>query len=223
MRYYVRTTGDRVLDKTYSQIDYELLIDHQRNPIEHFIQSLRQISESDSLLLEDDLVLCKDFTNRVNDAISAYPGKIVNFFSDPRLYLQTIEHSYIAYNQCTFYPKGIAENIADVMDSLPRRTREMERNRYSLLETDALKQLGLTVVEYRPHLVQHLDFDTLLFPKTYHTRRSIFFADYIDELGIRYIDAKYFLRNLCRLQNRHFEELCKQRQLSLDTETSAKN
>ena len=61
MKYYVRTTLDRKLDKTYSQIDYEFLVDKEHKPIDSFIKQLEIISEYDAVLLEDDLILCNNF------------------------------------------------------------------------------------------------------------------------------------------------------------------
>ena len=54
LKFYVRTTLERQLDSSYSQIEYELLVDTEHKPIESFIDQLEQISEYDSVLLEDD-------------------------------------------------------------------------------------------------------------------------------------------------------------------------
>ena len=40
MKYYVRTTGERTLDDSYSQIEYELLLDKEHKPIESFMKQL---------------------------------------------------------------------------------------------------------------------------------------------------------------------------------------
>ena len=40
MKYYVRTTEERKLDNSYSQIEYELLIDKDHKPIDSFIKQL---------------------------------------------------------------------------------------------------------------------------------------------------------------------------------------
>ena len=80
LKFYVRTTLERQLDSSYSQIEYELLVDTEHKPIESFIEQLEQISEYDSVLLEDDLILCKEFKNRIEEVINKYPNKIINFF-----------------------------------------------------------------------------------------------------------------------------------------------
>ena len=54
IKYFVRTTGERVLDKSYEQIEYTLLIDKEHKPIQSFIDQLNIISEYNAVLLEDD-------------------------------------------------------------------------------------------------------------------------------------------------------------------------
>lgn len=212
MCYYIRTTLERELNGSYNQITYKLIIDKEHKPIDSFIESLYQINDEDSVLMEDDLILCKDFVNRLNAVVEQYPNRIINFFWFPEFYVPTRETYQIAFNQCTFYPKGIAKQIADIMVTLPRN-EGYKKNMYSLLEKEALKQLGIKVIQYRPCLVQHLDNDTLLFEKTVNRRRSPYFMDYLDTLGITYEEAKDSenCRKLIKLMREHFKELCKQK------------
>lgn len=184
MKYYVRTTGNRVLHESYQQLDYELITDYEHKPIDSFIQSLYKISDDDAVLFEDDLVICRDFVQMLECAVKSYPGQVINFFQNPIKYLPT-RVAPIRWNQCTFYPKGIAAKLARVMESIPRHT-DHTKNQYSFIESDACDKLGVGIVQYRPSLVQHLDYDTELFNMTHHARRTPFFIDYISELGLTY-------------------------------------
>ena len=188
MNYYVRTTGDRVLDNSYSQIPYTLIVDKDYKPIDSFINALYQISNDDAVLLEDDLILCGNFNEEIQKVINQYPNRIINFFVSPIAYFVTHETNGIIFNQCTYYPKGVAKQLADIMINIPRRI-DRRKNMYSLIEYQALKQLGIKVIQYRPCLVQHLDTGTLLFDKTTGLRRTPYFLDYLNELGITYEEA----------------------------------
>jgi len=199
--YFVRTTGDRELDNSYSQIEYELLIDKEHKPLASFIKQLEYISDYDAVLLEDDCILCKDFKKRIEEIINQYPNKIINFFTSPKDYFTTIEDQRFCYNQCTYYPKGVAKEIAKIMAQYPNFTLG-----YDVLEARAIKQLGLTVVRYRPCLVQHLDNDTFISKFTNHERRTPFFIDYLDELGINYEQAKDRKQELEIMLDRKFKK-----------------
>lgn len=209
IKYFVRTAGTRILDDSYKQIEYTLLIDNNRQPVEHFIESLKIISHFNAILLEDDLVLCKNFDREVRKAVESYPNRIINFFQNPYK-ASPIEEKYdIWWNQCTFYPQGLAGQIADTMRTIERPVGGPHKNQYSYLESDALRALDIKLIQYRPHLVQHKDFDTLIFNKTIHMRRSIYFIDYLKQLNISYDEAKVHSKELRQLMSDHFEKLSK--------------
>lgn len=210
MNYYIRTTLDRVLDNSYLQIPYKLIVDKDHKPVDSFIKALYEISKEDAVLLEDDLILCQNFKERIESVIAQYPNRIINFFWHPEFYMKTVEHPCIVYNQCTYYPKDVSKQLADIMVNVPRNEGE-KVNMYSLIENVALKKLGIKVVQYRPCLVQHLDTNTLLFEETFCRRRSPYFIDYLDELGISYDEADKHRIELLRLMKKHFKELTQQK------------
>ena len=185
MKYYIRTTLERQLDDTYKQIDYELLVDREHKPVESFIQQLEIISEEDAVLLEDDLILCRNFKERIEEVIKQYPDKIINFFTFPRTHFQTREFQRFLWNQCTYYPKGIAKKLADTMKELREQNEELQ---YDALENLALEQLGMTHIQYRPCLIQHLDGRSLI-GNGASGRMTIFFIDYLEDLNIPYEEA----------------------------------
>ena len=207
LRYYVRTTLERQLDSSYSQIEYELLVDTEHKPIESFIEQLEQISEYDSVLLEDDLILCKDFKNRIEEVINKYPNKIINFFYHQDEYYQTRESTEYSNNQCTYYPKGISKLIAKEMKNFITYS-----NQYSWIENLALNKLNITHIQYRPCLVQHLDSGSLIQKhKIIRPRITPYFIDYLEELNIPYEEAckpenKQRLINLMRKKIKPKEE-----------------
>ena len=185
LKFYVRTTLERQLDSSYSQIEYELLVDTEHKPIESFIEQLEQISEYDSVLLEDDLILCKDFKNRIEEVINKYPDKVINFFYHQDEYYQTRESMEYSNNQCTYYPKGLAYKIAQEMKNFIKCS-----DQYSWIENLALQKLKLIHIQYRPCLVQHLDNGSLIQKhKILKPRITPFFIDYLEELDISYEDA----------------------------------
>lgn len=190
MRYYVRTTLERKLDKTYSQIEYDLLIDREHKPVESFIKQLEIISEENSVLLEDDLILCKNFKQRIEEIINQFPDKIINFFTSPLAYFRTQESKKFLWNQCTYYPKDISKQIALVMKKIKKQKDEIgESLQYDVLEDLALEELGMTHIQYRPCIIQHLDGKSLVGNKD-SGRMTIYFIDYLDELNITYEEAR---------------------------------
>ena len=81
IRYYIRTTGERKLDISYNQIPYIKLIDKEHRYIDFFVDELERIGVEDSVIIEDDCVLCKDFKNRIEAVISQYPNTCIYLIS----------------------------------------------------------------------------------------------------------------------------------------------
>lgn len=184
IKYFVRTTLEREFNYN---LTYDLLIDKEKKPVESFIHQLRIISEFDSVLLEDDLILCEDFKNKIEEVIKQYPNYIINFFTDLNMYFTTHISSEFMWNQCTYYPKGIGKIVANKIERLHKI---MPNVSYDILENQALKQLKIPHVKHRPCLVQHLDNNSLISNiATPGIRRSIYFEDYLNELNIDYLEA----------------------------------
>lgn len=199
IKYFIRTTGERLFNY---DLKYELLVDKEKKPVESFINQLKYISQHDSVLLEDDLILCKNFKDKIEEVIERYPNDIINFFYKPFGYIVTHRSELFCWNQCTYYPKGIALKVANEME----RVREnMPKEQYDILEDVALRNLGLTHIVYRPCLVQHIDNGSLIQDSSCPTRRTIYFEDYLNELGIDYKDA-YKHENRQKLQQKLNEQ-----------------
>lgn len=206
IKFFIRTTGERTLHESIKRElgdDYTLLIDKEHKPVDSFIKQLKQISEYDAILLEDDVILCKDFKKEIEKVIKEYPNTVINFFTKPLEYFSTVFGLLqFVYNQCTFYPKGLTNKIADKMIEL----RE-PYNQYDTLENKAMRALNIPHLRPRPALVQHIDNNTFIQQSTSGARRCIWFKDYLDELNIDYKDA-YTLENkekLTQLMNKKFK------------------
>lgn len=211
IKYFVRTTGERELNSSFSQIKYTLLVDKDHRPVESFIEQLELISDYDAVLLEDDVQLCKDFNKRLETVVKQYPGRVINFFTRPWEYFKTKESSEFSWNQCTYYPKGLAKKIAMAMrviykDMLENKDKLDKKYitsagyiQYGRLESNALEKLGIKHIQFRPCLVQHLDFKSLIGNDDGSDRTTLYFVDYLDNLKINYENiAVYELKRLQR-------------------------
>ena len=183
MKYYVRTTLERKLDESYNQIEYTLLI--------------KTISTDDAILLEDDCILCNDFKNKIEEVIKEHPNDIINFFYRPYEYFTSHYIDHFSWNQCTYYPKGVAKEIAEEMENF-QSTFPNLKLQYDLLENNALRSLKKLNYVYRPCLVQHIDYSSLIQQNGLKNRRTPYYIDYLIELGIDYKDA-YSNENLKKL------------------------
>lgn len=204
MKYFVRTTGERQLDSSYSQIEYELLIDRECKPVKSLVEHYKYISKFDSVVLEDDLILCENFKNQIEDVINQYPDKIINFFFQPKNYFECGDKKYendFHYAQCRYYPKDITDKIAKWLEE----KEYLDKPRAMPFVTEACNNLRYTVFQYRPCLVQHIDNNSLVDRGKCFRRRSPYFVDYLNELGITYDKAYEYRKELITLMKSKFE------------------
>ena len=190
MKYYVRTTGERDLSN-YSFLDYTPLYDYEHKPVKSFIEQMKIISDNDSLFMEDDIAFCKDFEKRVKEAIERFPNRVINFFYLPLAYLFTgeVKGERFLYNQCVYYPKGVAGKIAQEMERLVKEG--IKWTQYDEIQGVAMKNLGIDFINYRPCLVQHMGKNSLLGNKWIAEAKTIYFIDDLE--GMDYDDAKLML------------------------------
>ena len=187
IKYFIRTTGERTLHPSIERelgSDYTLLIDTEHNSGKAFIKQLLEINDYDSVLMEDDIILCKDFKKRVEEVISKYPNKMINFFTYPDRYFKSQFQYFFCYNQCHYFPKGLPKQIHDKIMELSLNYSSQE-----LLLRRSLYSLKIRTLNYRPCLVQHIDNGSLMNHNPNFNRRSPYFIDYLDELGMDYKDV----------------------------------
>lgn len=185
IKYYIRTTGERILDKSYNQIPYIELVDKDHKYIDFFVDKLEELGNEDIVIIEDDCMLCEDFKNRIEYIISQYPNKVINFFQYPgNRYFKTHESTEYLQNQCTYYPKGLSIKLAREMRKVHKQFPKLCTDQ---VENVALKNLNEAHIKYRPCLVQHLNFDSLLGHKTECCKlRTPFFIDYLNKFDLDY-------------------------------------
>lgn len=190
MKYYVRTTGERDLS-AYLFLDYTPLYDYEHKPVPSFVKQMHIISDDDALFMEDDIIFCKDFKEKVQEAINKYPNEVINFFWQPLAYFikGKVRGEKFLYNQCVYYPKGVAAKIADEMQRLI--DNGIKWTQYDEIQAAAMKNLGIDFINYRPCLVQHIGAKSLLGNQWIGDAKTIYFVDDIE--GMDYDDCQAML------------------------------
>lgn len=193
MKYYVRTTEERSLNN-FSNINYIKLVDSEKNPVKSMIEQLKEISNDNSVFMEDDIILCEDFINKIENIINHFPNDIINFYFQPLKYQITGKQlgKNFVFNQCVYYPKGVAKQIAEEMENILKTNFKFEQ--YDKLQAKAMSNLGINFISYKPMLVQHIGNKSLLGNKWINNARTIYFIDDLNKLKLDYDDCKAMLK-----------------------------
>lgn len=194
IKYFVRTTGERKLSPSFSQIEYELLIDKDHKPNESFFNQLEYISQWDAVLLEDDVELCQGFKEKIEKVINEHPNDIINFFTMPFDFFTSHYQPNFVYNQCTYYPKDkITKQLTEEMRALSKKFLSFG---YDVIEGKVFKNHKIKVYVFRPCLVQHLDGVSIIGSLKNKQNKTVcgcrwskYYENYLLNLGIKYEDA----------------------------------
>lgn len=189
IKYYVRTTGERKLDISLGQINYEVYVDTEHKPVKAFIDLLRKVQNEDVVLLEDDIILCNNFKEKIEDTIKTIPDEIINFFSISyyNKHLVYLNYGMFCYNQCTYLPSCKIKQIIKLIDNDKECVNSCKTP--EKLCKYVFQKLNMKHYLYQPCLVQHLDNGSLLGHNRDFSRRSPYFIDYLEELNMTYEEA----------------------------------
>jgi hypothetical protein len=180
MEYIVRTTsfGGRDLSEMKAAIpNLKVVTDYNHDAMGNFLNAMSMTSEP-AIQLEDDAILCNNFCERIEEAVSHYPDLIINFFSlrkgdyDVRKpYMQT--GSKFIGNVCVYIPAGFGPAIAEYYKVWERK--KTDPTGYDLLMADWMKERKLKYVQWFPHLVNHAVCKSLIDPRRSSKRTDNFF------------------------------------------------
>ena len=131
------------------------------------------------VLLEDDVVLCKDFKNKILRVIAEKKNVIIQFFSMRKKDL-TIGSRYeygrtFCMNQCVYFPKGYGNLIYDYYNDWERK--DEHPTAYDYLIADFLKSRRENYYLSVPSLVQHISGKSLIDKRRSSKRQSLTFKE----------------------------------------------
>lgn len=182
MKFFVKTTGQRKLHKSFNQIKYSFLWDKKHHVGKAFFRWLKQMKRQDCVVLEDDIILCENFEARISAAIQQYPDRLINFFADYRTWQDCHWKQEWSNTQCVYYPKEISKKIYKFYKKYPIYKLF---DKHSPLLSLTMQLMKMQHWVYFPCFVQHLDLDSLIYhkPSTDGSRRTLYFIDDLVELG----------------------------------------
>lgn len=189
IKYFVRTTGSRQFDYHYELPEYYSIYDREYLGVQKYIDDMFIYGKFNSVVMEDDIQLCKNFKERIEVVINEHPNEVINFFMWPHTYFTTHKTTNFLWCQCVYYPAGVPQRISIEMSKIKK---EMEANNvppiaWDELQAVAMQNLRIPTLAYRPCLVQHIGDDSIIQKGlAANIRDTEYFIDYLEEGNINY-------------------------------------
>lgn len=179
IEFIVRTTvsGGISLKEMRAEIpNLVILVDQNHDAMANFLRAVTY-SDKPCVHLEDDVILCNNFHEKIIEIIEAHPNDVIQFFSMRKEDL-TIGTRYIAgsrfmMNQCFYLPAGMGKEIAEFWKTSPRQ--EEDGAPYDLLMADYFKVNKIKYLNWCPNLVDHMVCKSRIDPRRSSKRQSFTF------------------------------------------------
>lgn len=180
VRYVMRTVGNVDLSEYFDAIpDLEIAKDRIHDAMDTFKLSLEMAGDDPCVHLEDDIILCDNFVERVEAEIAKRPNDVIQFFSMRKDDL-TVGSRYIlgglfCMGQCFYLPAGMSADILRFMDTWDKYDTDPNGLDTPLM-SDYFKLHKVKYWNVCPNLVDHKVQKSRIDPRRSSKRQSFTFV-----------------------------------------------
>lgn len=107
MKIIIRKMPNMILDKSFEQLNGKYEICYNGDAMSTFLKSIENSQDCNCLNLEDDIILCDNFIEKINQIVEKYPNKIITFFTLKKrpMGINIENGKTFCMNQCVYMPK----------------------------------------------------------------------------------------------------------------------
>lgn len=180
MRFIIRGVRERAPFFSYLNErlpEAEWCWDKTHNAMDTFLSAMRMAGQDPAVHMEDDVILCRSFREKIAEEIAKRPGKVIQFFSMRKADLEIgsrYDRSFMM-NQCFYLPAGYSEEIWGYYPSWPRKVEHPTG--YDILIQDWLNGRREKYWIVVPNLVDHRICQSLINPRRSSRRQSLTFRE----------------------------------------------
>ncbi|MCL2093010.1 MAG: hypothetical protein FWH12_02340 [Treponema sp.] len=197
MKFIMRTTYERKVDEYPKDIPGLIFSTiSERSGYKNFQNALSIAGDDSAVHMEDDIILCADFYNRIKIIVNERPNDIIQFFSGTRSDDQKKGTRYetgakFLWAQCFYLPPGMSKEMYHF--SLNWKDRDNKFGGWSdVMVADYFKMKKRKYLVVVPSLVDHMEGKSLIDPRRSSKRQSKTFkmSPPLEEYGLGLITIK---------------------------------
>lgn len=155
---YVQSLIESIPNAIVNKDDFKDAGPYVSTAFYNFQRTMKMAGNSDLLYLEDDIILCDNFLQRIEKAKSEYPNEVIQFFSmrNKDLTIGTRREPGSSYMmmQCTYFPMGVARGIYEHSMTYYEEKHKIAPNDPCV--ADYLRKNKISYIIYVPNLVDHI-------------------------------------------------------------------
>ena len=154
-------------------------MDQKKSAIDTFLRSLMMAGNEPCIHMEEDVILTKDFYNKIHNAISERPKSFIQFFSMRKKDLTEGSRwdGNFLMNQCFYAPDGYSKLMLDYFPKWADKKIKDHPNGTDQMVCDFLKSRKEKYWIHCPSLVDHRIAKSTIDPRRSSKRQSLTFID----------------------------------------------
>jgi len=189
MKFIVRTVEPRDISALVNNIPGLIVVKDQiRDAMDTFYRSLEAAGDDAAVNMEDDIILCDNFYDRIREVIAAHPDDVIQFFSmrkdDLTIGTRYIPGSQYLMNQCFYLPAGMSKDLLEWSRVARKKDGELYSQDKSVIVgagCDTLmamyfKDKKIKYLNWCPNLVDHIEGKSVIDPRRSSKRQSLTFG-----------------------------------------------
>lgn len=142
---------------TFKGKDFDVILDEKRNAFDTWQRMLLSSDNESCVFMEDDIILCDDFIEDIENAISENPYDIITFFTLKNVTeTQYLKGRTFVMNQCYYIPQGMIYELHEFSKEWLKTERGLAHpTGYDYCMADYMNYQKLDYLVWVPNLVQH--------------------------------------------------------------------
>jgi len=160
----------------------EFVFDETKNAMDTFLKALFVAGDSPCVHMEEDIMVTRNFLDKLRKAIVERPNRVIQFFSMRKADIEIgSRYDYgrnFLMNQCFYLPRGYSKLILDYYDLWERKLEHPTG--CDIVVADFLKNKKEKYWIHVPSLVQHRQCKSLINPRRSAFRQSVTFVEGVE-------------------------------------------
>lgn len=180
MKFIVRTVEPRDISILKKNIPNLIVVkDIKHDAMDTFFRGLEAAEEDCAVHLEDDIILCSNFYEKINDVIKNHNEDVIQFFSmrkdDLTIGTRYINGSKFMMNQCFYLPYGMSKGLREWAKTAIYTDDIVKGAGYDILMANYFKENKIKYLNWCPNLVDHMECKSIIDSRRSSKRQSLTF------------------------------------------------
>ena len=187
MNYVIQRVPERNVDYLLEVVPEAFVnTDREGISIHALIDAFEHFGDEPFVQMEDDIILCKSFRERIEAVIDEHPDEFITFFAMRKWLKQptVMAGKHFVMSQCFYVPANFPRGLRAFFEDRQVKCNPRHGMAFDLCLADFMDRNGWNMLVWVPNLVQHKVGPSVFNPNQNPDRQSYCFADDLEVANV---------------------------------------